>query len=127
MNGVDFFLDTPIGYLLLIQVVLIAINVLLIPKFGYMACAWGGVAGYGISMLLSYLVGQKYYPIDYKLRDIGVYALLAAVIFAAMTFVNGRLSMIPALLANTVLIAGFAAFIVRRDFMDVVDKLRHRP
>ena len=32
--------------------VLIAINVLLIPKFGYMACAWGGVAGYGISMLL---------------------------------------------------------------------------
>ncbi|MBP5740130.1 MAG: lipopolysaccharide biosynthesis protein, partial [Bacteroidales bacterium] len=60
-------------------------------------------------------------------RDIGVYALLAAVIFAAMTFVNGRLSMIPALLANTVLIAGVAAFIVRRDFMDVVDKLRHRP
>ena len=107
--------------------VLIAINVLFIPKFGYMACAWGGVAGYGISMLLSYLVGQKYYPIDYKLRDIGVYALLAAVIFAAMTFVNGRLSMIPALAVNTVLIAGFTAFIVRRDFMDVVDKLRHRP
>ena len=107
--------------------VLIAINVLLIPKFGYMACAWGGVAGYGISMLLSYFVGQKYYPIDYKIRDIGIYALLAAVIFAAMTFVNGRLSMIPALLANTVLIAGFAAFIVRKDFMEVVDKLRHRP
>ena len=35
--------------------------------------------------------------------------------------------MIPALLANTVLIAGFAAFIVRKDFMEVVDKLRHRP
>ena len=107
--------------------VLIAINVLFIPKFGYMACAWGGVAGYGISMLLSYFVGQKYYPIDYKLRDIGVYALLAAVIFAAMTFVNCRLSMIPALAVNTVLIAGFTAFIVKKDFMDLVNRLRHRP
>jgi len=108
-------------------IVLIAINVLLIPKFGYMACAWGGVAGYGISMLLSYFVGQKYYPIDYKLKEIGVYALIAALLFVAISFFNSHLSMVPALLANTVLIAGFMAYIIRKEFMDLVKKLLHRP
>jgi hypothetical protein len=35
--------------------------------------------------------------------------------------------MIPALAVNTVLIAGFTAFIVKKDFMDLVNRLRHRP
>ena len=37
---------------------LLAINFVFVPKYGYMACAWGGFAGYGICMLLSYIVGQ---------------------------------------------------------------------
>ena len=44
-----------------------------------MACAWGGFAGYGVAMLLSYFVGQKYYPIDYPIKDMLIYTLLAAV------------------------------------------------
>ena len=41
-------------------VTLVAINIVFIPTYGYMACAWAGVAGYGVSMLLSYFLGQKY-------------------------------------------------------------------
>ena len=44
-------------------VVLFAVNILFIPKYGYWACAWGGVAGYGTAMLLSYFVGQRNNPI----------------------------------------------------------------
>ena len=33
-------------------VVLFAVNILLIPKYSYWACAWGGVAGYGTAMVL---------------------------------------------------------------------------
>lgn len=33
--------------------VLIAVNVLFIPDYGYMACAWAGFAGYGTAMVLS--------------------------------------------------------------------------
>jgi O-antigen/teichoic acid export membrane protein len=32
-------------------IVLIAVNIIFIPKYGYMACAWGGVAGYGTAMV----------------------------------------------------------------------------
>jgi len=42
--------------------VLIVVDILLIPRFSYMACAWGGFAAYGVSMILSYFAGQKYYP-----------------------------------------------------------------
>ena len=38
-------------------VVLIAINVLFVPRYGYMACAWAGFAGYATAMILSYIVG----------------------------------------------------------------------
>ena len=95
--------------------VLILINVLLVPKYGYMACAWGGFAGYGVAMLLSYLVGQKYYPIDYPLKEMLLYTLLAAVLFVGITFSNKYLGFWPALLVNTVLVCLFLAYIVKKD------------
>ena len=66
--------------------VLIIIDVIFIPRFSYMACAWAGFAAYGICMVASYFFGQKYYPINYPLRDIGFYVLLAAIIFGIMTW-----------------------------------------
>ena len=95
--------------------VLILINVLLVPKYGYMACAWGGFAGYGVAMLLSYFVGQKYYPIDYPLKEMFLYTLLAAVLFVGITFSNQYLGFWPALLVNTVLVCLFLAYIVKKD------------
>ena len=53
--------------------ILVVMNIFLIPKFGYMACAWAGFTGYGVAMLLSYFVGQKKYPIQYDLKSIGCY------------------------------------------------------
>ena len=61
--------------------VLIAVNVIFVPRYGYIACAWAGCAGYGTAMLLSYFVGQRKYPIAYPLRSIFGYALLAAAIY----------------------------------------------
>ena len=95
--------------------VLILINVLLVPKYGYMACAWGGFAGYGVAMLLSYFVGQKHYPIDYPLKDMLLYTLLAAVLFVGITYSNKYLGFWPALVVNTVLVLAFCAFIVKKD------------
>lgn len=57
--------------------VLLAVNFLFVPRYGYMACAWGGVAGYGTCMLLSYLVGRKKSPVPYRLGPIAGYFVLA--------------------------------------------------
>ena len=64
--------------------IVILMNVFLIPVYGYVACAWAGFTGYAVAMLLSYFVGQKKYPINYDLKSIGGYVLLALVIYAVV-------------------------------------------
>ena len=94
--------------------ILILMNVFLIPKYGYIACAWAGFTGYGVAMLLSYFVGQKKYPIQYDLKAIGMYVLLAAVLYLAAEYVpidNIYLRMAY----RTVLLILFIAYVVKRD------------
>ena len=69
-------------------VVLLAVNVIFVPRYGYMACAWGGVAGYGVCVLLSWAVGRKKNPVPYKWLPIGGYALLALALYGAMVWLR---------------------------------------
>lgn len=101
-------------------VVLIAVDVVFIPRFSYWACAWAGFVSYTVSMVLSYFFGQKYYPIKYPLKDIAFYVALALVVFFVLDFSNTHLSMWLALGVNTLLIIAFAAVIVKRDFWRLV-------
>jgi O-antigen/teichoic acid export membrane protein len=96
--------------------VLIAVNIIFIPQYGFMACAWAGVAGYGTAMLLSYFVGQRYYPIRYPLVSIFVYVLIAGLFFAVMTAgAHWIENMWLRLLLNTGCILLFVAHIVYHD------------
>ncbi len=97
-------------------VVLVMVNVVFVPLYSYMACAWGGVAGYGTAMLLSYLVGQRKYRIDYPVKDMLCYVLIAALFCAGMMVANEWLPMWPALGVNTVLILLFVGHILYHDF-----------
>ena len=92
-------------------VVLIAVNLIFIPRYSYMACAWGGVAGYGTSMLLSYVVGQRKNPIDYPMGSIFFYVAMTALFYAAMTYEPETWSLFLRLGVNTLLILLFCAYI----------------
>ena len=94
--------------------VLLTVNVIFVPIYGYMACAWGGFAGYGVAMLISYFVGQKYYPIDYPLKDITMYVLLAVVFFFLMKYAAAW-HPIASIAFNTLLIGVFVAYIIWKD------------
>lgn len=94
--------------------ILILMNIFLIPKYGYIACAWAGFTGYGVAMLLSYFVGQKKYPIQYDLKAIGMYVLLAAVLYVAAEYVPIE-NIYLRMAYRTVLLLLFIAYIVKRD------------
>lgn len=97
--------------------VLIAVNVVFVPQYGYMACAWAGFAGYGTAMLLSYFVGQRYYPIAYPLKSIGVYVLITILFFAIMQLSETYVAqMWLRLLINTGCIILFVAHTIHYDF-----------
>ena len=102
-------------------------NIIFVPRYGYMACAWGGFAGYGVAMLVSDFVGQKYYPLNYPLGSIAAYVLIAFVAFCVMVWGRDSLPLWVSLALNTVLIIAFVAMIVRRDLplssLPVVGKL----
>ena len=59
----------------------ILVNYLLIPHLGYLACAIATVVCYGSMMIISYVQGQKYYPIPYDLKKGVMYILIALVLF----------------------------------------------
>ena len=95
--------------------VLILINIIFVPQYSYMACAWAGVIGYATAMTLSYFVGQKKYPINYPLKSIGIYVLMTVFFFIAITYSNQHLPKIYALAVNTLIIFAFIAHIIYHD------------
>ena len=96
-------------------IVLLAINLWGIPHYSYMACAWGGVAGYGTSMLLSYFVGQRINPIPYPIRSIAAYIFIAALFYWVMSLVPTDWPMYCYLAISTFLILVYAAIICKKE------------
>jgi O-antigen/teichoic acid export membrane protein len=97
-------------------VVMIAVNVILVPKIGYWACAWGGFAGYGTAMLLSWIIGSRKYPIPYDKKALIVFTLLAAAIFALVSLPAWLGFELPAwvqIAGGTLLLAGYGLLILR--------------
>ena len=94
---------------------LLAVNIIFIPRYGYWACAWGGVAGYGTAMVLSYIVGQIKNPIPYPMKSMGVYVLLTALFFALMQYVPSEWPVLLRLAVNTALICAFVGHILYHD------------
>ncbi|MBR5982780.1 MAG: lipopolysaccharide biosynthesis protein [Bacteroidales bacterium] len=95
-------------------IVLLAMNFLLVPKIGYMACAWAGFAGYGVCMVMSYILGQKYNPVPYKLMPILGYFALAVGIFLASKYMKEFLypeSTVISIIVNTLLLLVYIAVV----------------
>ncbi|MDO5446169.1 MAG: polysaccharide biosynthesis C-terminal domain-containing protein, partial [Prevotellaceae bacterium] len=102
-------------------IVLFAVNFIFIPKIGYVACAWAGFAGYGTTMVISYILGQKHNPIDYPLAQIAFYVIIAAVLFAIMKVTANYLSIAPKLGVNTILVLIFMGIILKKEkFIDAI-------
>jgi O-antigen/teichoic acid export membrane protein len=59
-------------------VITIVLNLMFIPKYGYLASAWATLVCYGSMMVVSYFLGQKYYPVPYKVGKLSGF-LTAAV------------------------------------------------
>ena len=111
--------------------VLIAINIIFVPRYSYMACAWGGVAGYGVCMVLSYLVGRAKSPVPYDMKAIVGYIVLAVGLYVVSIWLK------PATLGwelalNTLLLFVYIAVVCHfernlvRGILDTVKRLKSK-
>ena len=91
-------------------VITLVLNWLLIPRFDYMGAAWTTFACYLSMMVVSYLLGQKYYHVDYDLKRILFYLFFAVAVYGLSVGVNrwlGIESVGARLAVNTVILVGY--------------------
>jgi len=103
----------------------IAINILFVPVYGYMASAWASFICNFIIMLLSYYFGQKHHPIRYDLKRIGLYFLLAGILYV-LAFNISIDNLVLRLLFRTLLLIIFLWVVIKKDLplseIPVLDK-----
>lgn len=68
----------------------ILLNFILIPKYSYMGSAWVSMLAYFVMMVISYVLGQKYYPIPYNLKRILSYLIISVILVILSFWVFNR-------------------------------------
>jgi O-antigen/teichoic acid export membrane protein len=73
-------------------IVTLVLNFIWIPSDGYfggyMGSAWATLICYSLMMVLSYFIGQKYFPVPYKVTRIMGYTALALGLYFIGHFTN---------------------------------------
>ncbi|WP_100076565.1 lipopolysaccharide biosynthesis protein [Chryseobacterium camelliae] len=54
-------------------IITIALNLIFLKKYGFMVSAWVTFIAYFIMMVTSYMLGQKYYPIPYRIKKMTLF------------------------------------------------------
>ena len=95
-------------------ITILSLNVMLVPQYGYIASAWASVTGYGVITLLSYIIGQKKYKVDYPLADIAKYITLTVLLFGAAHYVSID-HIVLRLMYRSILLVLFLAYVIKKD------------
>lgn len=97
-------------------IITVSINVMFIPKFSYMACAWASFIANLIIMVISYFLGQRNYPIPYNLKSAGYFFLLSMILYSGITasyrFIE---NLWVRLLISTILVFIFLIVVIKKE------------
>lgn len=99
--------------------VTIIVNCIFVPSFGYVACAWATLAAYFTMMVVSYVLGQKYYPIRYNIRAILVFLILAFGLYLLSFTWRGLDNLVLKLALNNLLVLLFAWLFYKLEFSNL--------
>jgi O-antigen/teichoic acid export membrane protein len=95
-------------------VLTVVLNIVLVPIYGYIGCAWASLLSNLLITVVSYFMGQKRFPINYELKTIFIYFALTTVLYAAYLMVD--LHSIPLNLGfRTILLGIFIAYMIKKD------------
>ena len=82
----------------------------LVPRYGFEGAAWAHLVCYGSMVLLSYLLGRRYYPVPYDLARVGGYVALGLALYGASRVLVDALDF-NAQAIGTLLLALFLALV----------------
>lgn len=101
--------------------VTLLLNIILVPRMGYMGCAWAAFFCYATMMVASYFTGRKRFPIPYQIGRITSYVIIAAALYGL-----GLATTTPSPIINygvrAVLLAIYIAIVMRREQIPLIHK-----
>jgi len=100
-------------------IVTILINIFYVPRYGYYAAAWGHFFAYLVMILFSWLLGRKYYKINYQVGKILIYMVVTVILFYIGKQMN-QLGKITGLILNNFMVILFVILIY---FKEIKGKL----
>lgn len=95
-------------------VVTVAVNVIFVPMFGYIAAAWAHIACYLSMVLVSYYIGQRIFPIKYEIGKILGYIGLAILLLFIARITETKINVLN-LIISTLLLAAFIYVVEKKD------------
>lgn len=91
----------------------IVLNVVFVPTYGYMASAWATLACYGGMVVVSYVLGQKFYPVEYDVKSFLKYFFVALLFYFSFVLSSEHLSIaqqLPPLVLSSIFFGVFLVF-----------------
>ncbi len=99
----------------------IGLNILLIPKFHYWGAAIATFSCYLFMMIVSYVMGQKYYPVPYAKKKMMAYLVLVSLIVLTHRLVTWLYSPLWfSIVTGSILLAGFTYFVSRVEKKELI-------
>ncbi|MDR2026916.1 MAG: polysaccharide biosynthesis C-terminal domain-containing protein [Prevotellaceae bacterium] len=92
----------------------VIVNLLFMPKYSYMAAAWGHVASYSVMIFISWQLSKRYCKIPYQWTSILLYMMSGIALFFVSKIIETP-SIPLNLIFNTVLLALFVLFVVKKE------------
>lgn len=93
--------------------VTLGLNAALVPRWGYMGCAWAAFGCYGVMMVSSYVVGRRKNHVHYPLKRISAYVVLAMLMYVVGLYVIDTQVMWVDYIVRAFLLAVYCMIVVR--------------
>ena len=100
-------------------IITIVVNVIFVPHYSYVASAWATLAAYSGMMVLSYVLGQKCFPIKYNIKAITVYTVIALGFYFITLTYNGMENVILKVILNNLFVAFFVFILYKLEFSNI--------
>jgi len=102
----------------------VGLNIVLIPKFSYLGAAYTSLVAYSVMMIISYFLSRKYYRIEYDLKNIFIYFIVALSVYFVSLYIKQFTPYY--LIVNVFLIAGFLFFVYKKEKINIRQVLKFR-
>lgn len=104
-------------------IITLIINFLFVPKYSYVASAWATLVAYSSMMILAYILGQKYYKINYPINKILIHTLIAGLIYVFSKLISLP-SMLIQIVLNNLLIMIYVFYLIKQYKVLSLNKLQ---